>query len=30
LAGQNNKRSILTVDDNPDISFTIKIGLEAI
>ena len=29
MAGQNNKRRILTVDDNPDITFTIKLGLEA-
>jgi DNA-binding NtrC family response regulator len=29
LAGQNNKRRILTVDDNPDITLTVKMGLEA-
>ena len=31
LTGQNSnsKRSILAVDDNPDITFTVKVGLEA-
>jgi two-component system, OmpR family, response regulator ChvI len=31
LAGQNNnsKRRILAVDDNPDITLTVKLGLEA-
>ena len=29
MAGQNNKRRILTVDDNPDITLTVKMGLEA-
>jgi two-component system, OmpR family, response regulator ChvI len=29
LTSQNSKRRILAVDDNPDITFTIKIGLEA-
>ena len=29
MAGQNNKRRILTVDDNPDITLTVKLGLEA-
>jgi DNA-binding response OmpR family regulator len=31
LTGQNSnsKRRILAVDDNPDITFTIKLGLEA-
>jgi DNA-binding response OmpR family regulator len=29
LTGQNNKRRILTVDDNSDITLTVKLGLEA-
>jgi CheY-like chemotaxis protein len=29
LTSQNTKRMILAVDDNPDITFTIKTGLEA-
>ena len=29
LAGQNNKRRILAVDDTPDITLTVKMGLEA-
>jgi DNA-binding response OmpR family regulator len=29
LIGHNSKRRILTVDDNPDITFTVKLGLEA-
>jgi two-component system response regulator ChvI len=29
LTSQNTKKRILAVDDNPDITFTIKIGLEA-
>ena len=28
LTSQNSKRKILAVDDDPDITFTIKIGLE--
>jgi len=28
LPSQNNRRRILAVDDDPDITFTIKIGLE--
>ena len=28
LTSQNSKRNILAVDDDPDITFTIKIGLE--
>jgi DNA-binding response OmpR family regulator len=28
LTSQNNRRRILAVDDDPDITFTIKIGLE--
>jgi DNA-binding response OmpR family regulator len=28
MSGQNNKRRILAVDDNPDIATTIKTGLE--
>ena len=29
LTGHNSKRRILTVDDNPDITLTVKLGLEA-
>jgi DNA-binding response OmpR family regulator len=29
LTGQNSRRRILVVDDNPDITFTVKAGLEA-
>ena len=29
MTGQNGKRRILTVDDNPDITFTVKTGLES-
>jgi two-component system, OmpR family, response regulator ChvI len=29
LTGQNSKRRILAVDDNPDITLTVKLGLEA-
>jgi DNA-binding response OmpR family regulator len=29
MSGQNNKRGILAVDDEPDITFTLKEGLEA-
>ena len=29
LTGENSKRRILVVDDNPDITFTVKTGLEA-
>jgi DNA-binding response OmpR family regulator len=29
LTGENSKRRVLVVDDNPDITFTVKIGLEA-
>ena len=29
LTGQNSKRRILAVDDTPDITFTVKVGLEA-
>jgi CheY-like chemotaxis protein len=28
MSGQNNKRSILAVDDEPDITLTVKTGLE--
>ena len=29
MAGQNNKRRILAADDTPDITLTVKMGLEA-
>jgi two-component system, OmpR family, response regulator ChvI len=29
LTGHNSKRRILAVDDNPDITLTVKLGLEA-
>ena len=29
LTGHNSKRRILTVDDNPDITLTVKLGIEA-
>ncbi|HEU4824032.1 MAG TPA: response regulator [Nitrososphaeraceae archaeon] len=29
MTGENSKRRVLVVDDNPDITFTVKIGLEA-
>jgi two-component system, OmpR family, response regulator ChvI len=29
LTGYNSKRRILAVDDNPDITLTVKVGLEA-
>jgi DNA-binding response OmpR family regulator len=29
LTGHNSKRRILTVDDEPDITLTVKVGLEA-
>jgi two-component system response regulator VanR len=28
MSGQNNKRRILAVDDEPDITLTVKTGLE--
>ena len=29
MASQNSRRRILVVDDNPDVTFTVKTGLEA-